>query len=247
MPKITSNAQVFDVDVFKTSTERLNELGALAIDKNGNCYRYVKAGATNIVVGKLQNAPASVAHHENLTVATAAAGSTSLTVTLGATAVTANQYAGGKITIVAGTGVGYTYTIASHPAADGAATLVVTLDSAESVQVATNVSDSKATLTPNAYNGIILHESGTEDSYSVGVSIMPITAGEYGWLLTKGAVAVLNGTNAPVIGRAVIASETIDGAVDTETSTGTDANRVGVGIVTGSATQYRPVFINLEK
>ena len=59
-------------------------------------------------------------------------GDTSITVTLGATAATKDQYADGYIytndnTTTSDRGEGQIYRIASNPAADGSATLAVTL------------------------------------------------------------------------------------------------------------------------
>src|SRR5262245_8874353 len=119
-------------------------LGARAFDQAGNGYRWVQAGAVALVPARLCQAPAQVANHQNLTVATAVAGATSITVTLGATAATANQYAGGWVTISAGTGAGQRLLIGSHPAANASATLVLTLS--DPTVSATLAADSKADL-----------------------------------------------------------------------------------------------------
>src|SRR5215213_6415091 len=119
-----SAAQAFRVE----DTTQQHTLGTRMNDGLGNEYVYVKAGGTALVPGKLQQAPAEVTNHQNLTTAAAAIGATSITVTLGNTAATANQYAGGQAIITASTGLGYSYQIKSHPAADASATLVVTLE-----------------------------------------------------------------------------------------------------------------------
>ena len=74
------------------------QLGVRAVTGDGREFHYVQAGGTALVPGKLQQASAQVANHQNLTpTAATAVGDTSITVTLGGTAATANQYLGGWV------------------------------------------------------------------------------------------------------------------------------------------------------
>lgn len=79
---------------FSASTVAEVGLGSKFYDQNGNAYRYVKVGGTATVAGKVYQAPAEITNHQDLVPAAAAIGATEVTVTLGATAATANQYAG---------------------------------------------------------------------------------------------------------------------------------------------------------
>jgi hypothetical protein len=86
------------------------------------------AGAAALAPGKLAVAATVVANHQNMAVAAAAAvGATSVTVTLGATAATADYYADGFLTINDAAGEGISYRVKSHPAHAGSGSLVVEL------------------------------------------------------------------------------------------------------------------------
>jgi len=211
MAKMTSQPQSFSQGLFSEDTVKTAAFGAKASTADGRTYRYCKAGATALVAGKVYDGPASVANHKNVTVAAAAAiGATSITVTLGATAATANQYADGVIVINDEAGQGFTYGIKSHPAADASAALVLTLHEDESVQEALTTS-SQASLVANRYNGVIIHASA-ETGIPVGVAIKDITAASYGWVQTGGPVSCLSDATVGTIGSSVAASASTDGA-----------------------------------
>jgi hypothetical protein len=213
-------------------------LGARGIDQAGNAYRWCLAGASALVPGKLQQAPAQIANHQNLTTATAAIGATSVTVTLGNTAATANQYAGGWIVITAGTGASYRYLISSHPAANALATLVLTLSDA--IVVATAVADSKSDLQANPFSGVILNPA-TASSAPVGAAVTAITAAFYGWVQTRGVAALL-ADGAITVGTALVASNGTAGAV--EPAAGVQAP-VGTSLTDIDTTQYGSVYMAL--
>ena len=129
MAQMTGDLQIVASDLTLNSSIQMHNLGERAVTPDGRSFRYVKAGGTALVPGKLYQAPAEVTNHQNLAPTDAVAiGATSLTVTLGATAATANQYAGGYVVITTGTGVGYQYRISSHPAAALNTTLTLTLE-----------------------------------------------------------------------------------------------------------------------
>lgn len=242
MAKITHNPLSFpNGDIFSASTTQEMDLGAKAVGSDGSSYRYVKVGATALVAGKLYDGPASVANHTNIAVASAAAaGATTITVTLGATAATANQYAGGVIVINDVDGQGYTYSIKSHPAADASASLVLTLADGETVQEALTT-NSQASLVANQYNGIVIHAT-TEAGIPVGVAIDDIAASSYGWIKTRGPVSCLCGATTG-IGLACAASDTAAGAY--EVGDGILAP-IGYAIAAGVATEYNPIFLTID-
>lgn len=96
MAQMTGDLQIVASDLTLNSSIQMHNLGERAVTPDGRSFRYVKAGGTALVPGKLYQAPAEVTNHQNLAPTDAVAiGATSLTVTLGATAATANQYAGG--------------------------------------------------------------------------------------------------------------------------------------------------------
>lgn len=225
--------------LLQESTDQQFSLGYKVMTDDGDCYRYVKAGGTALVAGKLQQAPAIVANHQNVACAAAAVGVSTVTVTLGATAATANQYAGGYLVINDVDGEGFTYRIKSHPAAASAATLALAIEEPVEVALTTN---SEACLIPNKYNGVIIMPT-TFTGAPVGVAISNIASGSFGWIKTRGVVSCLNGDAALTVGSAVSPSNATAGAVEN----GVIAQGfVGLAYQTGVDTEYRAIDLLLD-
>lgn len=218
-------------------------------------FALVQNGASALVSGVLVQSPASIgANHTGLTLSTEAIGSKTITATLGATAVTANQYAGGILVISAGTGIGQTLEIASHPAALGSATVVLTLKDA--LSVATVTANSKGSLTLPQYgsaNGTNVATSGvvinpvTATGRVIGVTISPIPASSttvptYGYIQTAGPVACLNGAGT-AIGLDVMPSSAVAGACITYAVA--TRNRIGTATVAGEDTKAQLITLQL--
>jgi len=242
MAKFTQNAVTVPSNIRGNSSVQECALGTKIVTADGRAFRYVKAGVTALVPGKLQDGPAMIANHTNIAVAAAAAaGALTITVTLGNTAATANQYAGGIVSVNDADGEGYSYTIKSHPAADASASLVITLDDNEPIVTALTTS-SEVTLVPNQYNGVVIHAQ-TEAGASVGVGVTAITAAYFGWIQTRGPVSCLHDSSPAEIGEGVSASTTTDGCV-TELAAGLTA--IGTAMVQGVSTEYNPIFLQLD-
>lgn len=231
-------------------------VGARWNTADGREFVIVQNGAVALTAGKLIQGPASIgANHTGLTCATAAIGSTTITVTLGGTAVTANQYQGGYAVVSAGTGIGQTLRIASHPAqATTSGTVVLTLE--DPLSVATAVADSKVSLTLNPYgsqygaalgtHGVVISPT-TATGPTVGVTIYPIPATttsvlSYGFIQTRGPVACLNDAGT-AIGLDVMPSSAVAGAVLTYAVA--TRNRVGTSTVAGETTKAQIINIQL--
>jgi len=240
--KLTHNLTASPSGIFKASATQETDLGAKIVLSDGSTFRYVKAGATALVAGKLYDGPAMIANHTNIAVAAAAAaGASTITVTLGATAATANQYAGGYVVVNDEDGQGYTYRIKSHPAADASASLVITLEDDNKVIEALTTS-SEVTLIPNQYNAVIIH-AATETGIPVGVAVYDITANYYGWVKSRGVVSTLADASPAAIGQQVDASTTTDGAV----TLGTVATPgIGYALAQHVSTEYNPTFLTID-
>lgn len=219
-------------------------------------FALVQNGATALVSGVLVQSPASIgANHTGLTLSTAAIGATQITATLGGTAVTANQYQGGFLVISAGTGIGQTLKIASHPAQTSTSgTVVLTLE--DPLSVATLTSDSKGSLTLPQYgsqNGTNVQTSGvvvnptTQTGRIIGATVYPIPASSttvptYGWIQTSGPVGVLNqGTTA--ISLDLMPSASVAGAVCTYVVA--TKSRVGTSTVAGEDGKTQLITLQL--
>lgn len=198
---------------------------------------------TTIAAGKLYQDAAIVANHQNLAVTAFTAYSANgnvpaqVTVTLGATAATANQYAGGFVVVNSSTGLGQTLRIASHPAASSSGSLVITLEDGPNTALTTS---SKVCLIPPHGKGVIIFPT-TPTGAPAGVGLYPIAASAYGYLTSKGLTSCL-ADGAITVGSAISPSNAVAGAVE--------GGVIAQGIVgnanqAGVDTEYRTVFINV--
>ena len=242
MAKFTSDGEIHPNGLREDSTTQEYNLGAKATTNDGRAFRYCKVGSgANLVAGMLYSAPSSVANHTNIAVVSGAAGSNEIVVTLGGTAATINQYAGGTIIINNETGQGFTYSIKSHPAQTSTTgNVTITTDDEETIVTAVDTT-SKASLVPNQYNGIVIHAT-TEIAAPVGIANTQVTLSQYGWIQTRGPVASLCGATT-AIGLPVSASDTTEGA--TEVGDGILAP-IGYQIVAGVTGEYNPVFLTID-
>lgn len=216
----------------------------------------VQNGATALVAGNLIQAPATIGstHTGLAVVSNAAIGATSISVTLGGTATTANQYQGGFAVISAGTGIGQTLRIKGNDAGTSSGTCVLQLE--DPLSVAITSSTSKVSLTLNPYgsqygtalgtHGVIISPTASTGA-SIGVTVYPIPATSttvlsYGFIQCRGAVACLNdGTTA--VGLDVMPSSSVAGSVLTYVVA--TRNRVGTSTVAGETTKAQLINIQL--
>lgn len=259
MSRFTQKGATGPLGYAQTSTDL--SLGTLVGTKfetsDGREFVLVQNGGTALVAGRLIQGPVTIgANHQNLATTTAAIGATQVTVTLGGTAVTANQYQGGFVIFNAGTGIGQTLRIASHPAqATTSGTVVLTLE--DPITVATLASDTKSTLLLPPYgsaNGVDVRTSGvvvcpvTLTGPVIGVTVSPIPAStttlpSYGFIQTKGVVGCLNDATT-AIGLDVMHSANTAGAVQTYVAA--TAGKVGNSFVAGVTTEVRPIIIDVQ-
>lgn len=218
----------------------MHNLGELCFSNDGRAFRYVKAGGTALVAGKLQQASAQVTGDQNLTAVAAAVGDFTIASTTTVT-VTANQYAGGYALITVTPGVGYIYSIKSH-AAYTAAAPTFTLN--DSIQVALTTT-SRIDLIANLYSSVIVNPA-TASSTPVGVAVFPVTAAYFGWVQVSGVANVLaDADGAITTGTNVIASNAVAGAVEPGAdATDLQAN-VGIAVSGIADTEYGAVKLNL--
>lgn len=231
-------------NVFSFTSTRQAELGAVMFTRDGRAFRYVKAGAADLVPGNVIQAPAQVTTHQQLTPAVTAIGARTITVTLGATnPATANQYAGGWAIIDTNPGLGFAYPIASHPAAAAAATMVLTLQPDALVQVALTAV-SRVSLVPSPYNGVIQSPVTTLTGAVVGVAVAPIPATQFGWVQYSGPGAVLV-AGTPGVGLAVVVPGTAAGAVVVDGAAAA-TKVIGSMLVTGVDGKVQGVLLDIQ-
>lgn len=209
MSQLTSDPQGAGQPLYTSQATQAHQLGERLVTSDGRVFRYAKAGAVDLVAGNFIQSPAELANHQNIAVtANAAIGATEITVTLGATAATANQYAGGQAVVTITPGLGQALNIIGHPASAGTGPLVLTLGEPLRVALTTTT---RIDLVPNQYNGVIQTPVTTLTGACVGVATYIVTATEYGWLQRSGLCgALIAGT--PGVGVAIVVPGTAAGA-----------------------------------
>lgn len=233
---------------FQTSTNASNGtlVGTRWDLSDGREVRLVSVDAsTTVVPGKLYQSAALIANHQNLAVTAYQAYSangnvpTKVTATLGGTATTANQYAGGFLIVNDNAGEGQTLKIASNTAQSSTSgSVVITLEDGPTTAITTA---SEVSLVPADGAAIIINPT-TATGAIAGVSLYDMAASSYGFVVTQGIVAILNGDADITIGSAVSPSNATAGAVEN----GVIAQGfVGRAVYTGVNTEYRAIQVNI--
>ena len=231
----------------RESSVQQHPLGTRGIDPNGNIYRYVSAGEA-LGAGVVVMQAAGVANHDmDLVTAAAAAEATSVTVTLGGTAATLDQYKQGYLVVNAGPGEGHIYAIAGHPAADSSATLAVRLEDGDDIKVALT-SSSLCGLMANPYSSVEVYDADDIDGIPCGVATTAVTSGYYAWVQTWGFAAVLVDV-ASTLGLPVRVSDGTNGATEPLDRDGTHENEPAIGIaslISAVTTDYGVVYLQIS-
>lgn len=227
-----------------TDTSLNTLLGSRWDLQDGREVRLVLAGASNLAAGKVMTAPAAISAHLECAITAYTAYSNNgnqpaqVTVTLGATAVTANQYAGGYMMVNSGTGLGQIAQIQSHPAAALSTDVVITL--AEGFNTALVAASSTVSLYSNPCQNVILSDH-TALQQPVGVTLYPVTAANYGFIVSRGLTVCLN-DGGWTTGSALSVSNGTDGAVEN----GVIAQGfVGYAIEAGTTAHYNAMVVLL--
>lgn len=204
----------------------------------GQKFRYASAGAVAVEVAKLYQAAIPVPNHVLQTAAAAAVGAKSIALTLGATAVTPNQYQNGWVTVdlVGNTGFGYAYGIGEHGAVASSGVFTIPLKS--TVQTAIATTANSISLVPNSRQGIILAIATTPTAAIAGVSVKPIPIGDFGWICTGGACMCLTVTAVGAIGTQVIPGTTTGAVIAQTTATSLTLPILGTVLRTAVTASY---------
>jgi multisubunit Na+/H+ antiporter MnhF subunit len=257
------------MDLYKTSTDisLATMVGSKFRSGDGREFVLVQNAGTAIASGVVVQGPAAQANAVGLSPATTSTtgylaslgpiagviGGKTIQIATGATAVLVNRFAGGYLNVVEGTGLGQTMKIASNTAASTTSAMGVVLEDAFSVATST---DSRFTFTINPYgskngtdfttDGVIISPATTLTGVTLGVSFYPIPAStatvpSYGFIQTKGPVAVL-GSSTVALGIDVCVPSGTPGAVVTyAVATGP---RIGTAVVATASTKYN--IVNLD-
>lgn len=243
---ISGFVQITPSDINQVSTTKNGViLGTKAIARDGTIYRWTLNGAVALAAGTVVAAPARVANHANLALASTSnigLGVTKVTVVLGGTAATADQYIDGTLIINDGTGVGQDILITGN-SAQTSTTGNVDVYLAEPIGVALAVASTKVTLQANQ-NQTVVTAPAAATSVAVGTSPAVVAIANYFWAQTRGMDSILSdGIIAKNTG--AIVSTSVAGAVVTE-ATGTITARIGYAPDATVDTKYYPIFLQID-
>jgi len=198
----------FSQGLYEQSSTQKEILGMIRIEPDGRKFRYAKAGEA-LSVGKMSFMAEAEANHINKSVASAAAiGDTEVTVTVGATEVTADQYKDGYLHVNHGTGEGHSYGIESNTACDSSGDTIVTLKNPIIVALVAS-GTSEVSLIKNPWSSVT--QSTTEESGSAGIPLRAITSAYYFWCQTGGP-AICLGSDSSALG-VMLSHDGTEGAV----------------------------------
>lgn len=230
----------FAQGLFEVSSTQKEILG-IKREEGLRTLRYAKAGAVALSPGKACSMVGVQSNHiEREGTVAAAIGDTEVSVAVGATAVTVDQYKDGFLQINKGTGIGHSYEIDTNTACGTSGTTIVTLK--DPIQVALlGTSSTEISLIPNPWNGTVIQ--ATEATGSAGIPLKDVPINCYYWSQTGGLGIVLaKGTDA--MGSWQEHGDT-DGTVDI--ANGYDKFLVGFVIATANvAAEYKPIWLTID-
>lgn len=234
--------QGWNQGLYEQSATKKEFLGTLRFTEDGRAFRYAKAGGT-IAMGKNCIMAVTTANHikQANTGYTMAVGAVQVSVLLGATACTANQYDDGYLQIYDGasTAVGQQCLIASHTIS-AAGSEAITLTLAEPIRAACIATDSYS-LIPNPWNGVT--HAATVANGNAGLAPIAVTSGYYFWLQTGGVGCGLCHANT-ALGSEITLSATDTGGYDV--AAGYTSGFVGTTIgFAAIADKYNPLFLGI--
>ena len=221
-------------------------VGTKAVTPDGRTFRYARAGAADQNVAELMIQADVTANHEDIPFAVIGnVGDESISVTLGGTAVIAQEYVGGYVVVNDGDGEGHVYGITSHDAS-AAGGEAITIYIKPGLKVATALA-STVTLVRNPYSSFVQAVGGDQTDLPVGVTVIAVTAYYFCWLQTGGVASILTATTgAPAALEQITIGEAEDGSVS-----GRDADteqRVGLALAgtTPVAAEHNPYVLTLD-
>jgi hypothetical protein len=177
--------------LYEISSTANGDIGATMEFEDGRKFIYSLNGTDTLTPGAIIAGPVLSSYDEDIACAvTAVSGDTTISITT-ARSYTANELQDGWIYVGAGSGhLGHGRMIKSNPAADSAATLVITLYDAltDGITAGTDT----LTIVENPYNGVMLNNS-TYDGPIIGVAPCDVTASYYFWLQSRGPCPVVSG------------------------------------------------------
>ena len=179
--------------IYEGNTVQQHALGQMGMTTDGRKFRYVKAGELLVTGDLYQNSAVSTDFVSMAVPSAAAIGSSEVAVTLGGTAVTANQFDEGYLVVSASTGIGQQFQIESHTV-QTSTTGTCTFTIAGTLAVALVAAASTVTVVRNPYVDVVKQPT-TPTGNAVGVAQFAIASGSFGWIQSGGIAACLSDSN----------------------------------------------------
>ena len=228
------------------ATDERYPIGTVGYLQDGRRYRFAKCGGSTLVVGNVIAAQAPLSNHTGRTGIATALGATTTSFVLGATAVTADQYKDGYVTVSVAPGSGQVYRIASHAAVAQSGTFAVPFAAGNVIRGAAITTTSRLDLVPNPYKAVIQAPVTTLTSAVVGVAVSAPTAGQHCWIQTTGAASVLT-SGTVIIGEQVVSPAGAAGAVGPNSSGGSEVEYiVGKVLVVAATTAWSTIDLQVD-
>lgn len=249
--------QLTATDLNTLTTSKTESYGALGTTGDGRSFRYVGFGGTSTIKpGLLCVAPAHTAGYQALAItavgtggqiaANLLAGSTTLIVTNGATAITQDQFAEGYVEVLQTSGSNngpQLYKIRGNSAAAASATFTVVLEAKEPLRNASTLVAGTDTVNLNPHPASAVAPSTTLNAaqgWTISQVANSSTVTNYGWVQISGPCMVTNdaaGTLA--VGTGFAQSGTVAGAVVAAGATSADVGQTTVSTAASASQQAR--------
>lgn len=207
-------------ELYEVSSTPQHQLGAMHISKYGDKFRYVKNGGVALAAAHLLQEPAEDTNFRSMVVyADAAIGDTTVSVTLGGTAVTAGMFDNGQLIVESGTGLGQKFRIIKHEI-ESVTSGVCKFYLDRPIKVALVATTSQVTVRKNPYAAVIEYPVTTQTGGAVGFALTAVPASYYAWVQSGGDTAVLFDTatntsnNATAIGPSTAVAGSVTPVLD---------------------------------
>jgi hypothetical protein len=226
-----------------TGTTELHPLSTKMVLPDGRVFYYGQTDGAQTSGAICQSAVGVGNHDMDLAVNTASVGDKSLSITLGGTLATEDQYKDGYVYVNDGTGEGHLYKIRQHDAIASGAEGTFNLYDGDTIAVAFEAA-SLVGLVKNPYKDFVVFPT-TATGHPVGVAATDFDDDDFGWLQTWGPAAVLCDV-AFVNGNHVRVSDNTAGSGEPLDRDGSNENEVVIGIaslIAPATTDYG--YVNL--
>lgn len=178
----------FSQDVFAQSSTQKERLGTVRELADGRTFVYCKNGAVALAAGVVCSSVITSGMNEQTVTVAHPVGTKAVTITDSGGGTAADAYAGGKLVVTAGGGIGEVYDIVGNSVAGAGATFTVTL--AQGLATLWVIATTDVTLYVNKYNGVVVNPTDGQQIPAC-VAQRPVTASYYFWGQVLGDGAML--------------------------------------------------------